>query len=80
MQRIEGSQRTSVMLLDHQLKKLDRIGERFGKSRSEVLRIILDAGLESYSIYENTGCAKLAEIIKKMREAHITRKQLKLPI
>jgi hypothetical protein len=69
MQRIPGSKKTAIILLDSQIEKLDEIGDRFGISRSEALRKIVDAGLDAYSVYEGLGVVKLAEVAKRIRKA-----------
>lgn len=69
MQRIEDGLKTSVMLKEHQVKKLEEIAKRFGLRRAQAHRIVLEAGLESYSVFENVGMAKLAELVVKTKRA-----------
>ena len=80
MQKIQEGRKTSVVLLEHQIEKLDKIAERFEITRSQAMRLILETGLDSYEFYSHLGVTKLAEILKKAREAHVSRKQLKLPL
>jgi len=69
MQRIPGATRTSMVLMDDQIQKLDEIGGRFNISRSEALRRIVETGLDAYSVYEGLGIVKLAEVSKRVRGA-----------
>ena len=69
MQRIPGSTKTAIILMDSQIAKLDEIGERFKISRSEALRRIVETGLDAYSVYEGLGVVKMAEIAKRVSKA-----------
>jgi len=69
MQKIQGGVTTNVILEKRQSEKLEEIGARFGLKKAQALRLLLDMGLESYSVYEGLGVAKLAEIAKKAKKA-----------
>jgi hypothetical protein len=69
MQKIPGSKKTHIILMDSQVAKLDEIGGRFNISRSEALRRIVETGLDSYCFYEGLGVVKLAEVSKRIRKA-----------
>lgn len=53
----------------YQIDKLDEIAKRFKISRAEATRRIVDTGLDAYAVFEGLGVVKLAEIVKKTREA-----------
>jgi len=69
MQRIPGSTKTAVQLMDNQIMKLEEISSRFNISRSEALRLIVQAGLDTYSTYEAIGVVKLTEYAKRLKKA-----------
>lgn len=50
------------------IAKLDEIGKRFDIPRAEVVRKILQVGLDTYGIYEGFGLVKLTEVIKRNRD------------
>jgi hypothetical protein len=69
MQKIPNTTKVHALLMDKQIEKLDEIGARFNIRRSEALRLIVETGLESYSVYEGLGMVKLAEISKRIKRA-----------
>jgi hypothetical protein len=69
MQKIPNTTKVHALLMDKHIEKLDEIGARFKIRRSEALRLIVETGLESYSVYEGLGIVKLAEISKRIKRA-----------
>ena len=67
MQKIETGTKTSIMLAKSQIDKLDEIAKRYGIKRAEAHRIILEAGLDSYAIFEGTGMAKVTDLGLKIK-------------
>jgi hypothetical protein len=69
MQKIPGTRKTHIVLMEKHVDKLDEIAARFKISRSEALRRIVETGLDSYGFYESFGIVKLAEVSKRIRAA-----------
>lgn len=69
MQKIPGTRKTHIVLMEKQVDKLDEIAARFKISRSEALRRIVETGLDSYAVYEGLGVVKLAEVAKRIKTA-----------
>lgn len=68
MRKIEGA-KIPVNFEQYQLDRLDEIAKRFKISRAEATRRIIDTGLDAYSVFEGFGLVKLAEVVKRTREA-----------
>lgn len=61
--------------------ELMAIAERFKLTRSEVARRMIETGLDSYNLYSKIGVIKLAEIVKRSREANESQvKSYQLPL
>lgn len=78
MQRIEDGLKTSIMLTEQQVEQLDKIAKRFGLRRAQAHRIVLEAGLEAYSVFENMGMSKLAELVIKTKRAVKKERQMSI--
>lgn len=52
-----------------QIDYADKIAARFGITRAESFRRILDTGIDACKVFEGLGVLKLAEITKRTREA-----------
>jgi predicted DNA-binding ribbon-helix-helix protein len=68
MEKIDGI-RTAIVLEQYQIDRLNEIAKRFNIKRAEATRRIIDTGLDAYAVYEGLGVVKIAEIIKRTREA-----------
>ena len=53
----------------YQIDRLDEIAKRFKISRAEATRRIVDTGLDAYTVFEGIGVVKLAEVIRRTKEA-----------
>jgi hypothetical protein len=78
MQKIETGLKTSVMLTQAQVDKLDQIAKRYGMKRAQAHRIILESGLDSYAIFEGTGMARLADLGLKVKRVLKKERQMSL--
>lgn len=67
MQKIDGFKTSFVMTNDH-IDKLDRIAARHKTTRSEALRMMLDLGIDVYSDLEMIGAPQLAEKVREMKK------------
>lgn len=52
-----------------QIDYADKIAKRFGITRAESFRRILDTGIDACQAFEAVGVLKLAEMAKRTREA-----------
>lgn len=68
MRKIDGP-KIPVNFEQYQIERLDEIAKRFKISRAEATRRIIDTGLDAYTVFEGIGVVKLAEVIKRTREA-----------
>ena len=67
MQKIDGKPINFV--IDHEtLKKVDRVAERAGKTRSETIRSLLSLGCDIYGDFEKVGIVSLASVVSKALE------------
>ena len=68
MRKIDG-QIVTVKLDKEMVKELDRMGERLGLKRNQVIRNFLDVAMYVYSGYEKIGVVKMIEIQRRMKKA-----------
>ena len=69
MQKIQDGVTVTLIIREHQKKKIDEIAERFGIKKAEAHRLILETGLDAYQTFEAVGVVKLAELTRKTRKA-----------
>jgi hypothetical protein len=67
MQRIEGKP-INFVITTELLEEVDRIALRFGLSRSEMLRNLIDMSCYAIRKYESVGLIKGLEIFDKLRK------------
>lgn len=67
MQKIDGFKTSFVMTNEH-IEKLDKIARKHKTTRSEALRMMLDLGIDVYSDLETIGVPQLAQKVKEMKK------------
>lgn len=67
MQKIPG-EKLHINFEQRQIEYVDRIAERFGLTRAESFRRILDTGIDVCQAFEKTGILKITEFAKRARE------------
>lgn len=74
MQRI--GTKITVTVPDDLLKEIEIISSRFGMSKAEVSRRLIEVGLDVYKIYKPTGMMKLIEIVRKFKSKNVKKSSL----
>jgi metal-responsive CopG/Arc/MetJ family transcriptional regulator len=74
MQRI--GTKITVTVPDDLLKEIETLSSRFGMSKAEVSRRLIEVGLDVYKVYKPTGLIKLIEIVRKYKFRNVERTSL----
>lgn len=81
MQKMDGKPVT-VYMTNRQIEAIEKIAKRHEMRKSDVTRILLDIGIDTYEAYARIGVPQLAQIIKKAKrvisDAALSEKQPKL--
>jgi len=77
MQKIDGT-RIAIILTNEQISELDKMSQKYGKTRSEFTRGMIDLGLTVTKDLETVGVFKLSQIITKAQKMIRTYRQPKL--
>jgi len=66
MQKIEGT-KVHFIIPAELLSEIDRIAQRQGLTRSDIMRRFLDVGVEFFTDFERLGFVKVSEIFDRMK-------------
>lgn len=58
---------TALRLPEEILETIDKIAKRHGMTRSEVMRIFLETGLDTYQVVAKTGAFRVADGLQSMK-------------
>jgi len=66
MQKIDGHS-VHLIIPNELLSEIDRIAERQGLTRSDIMRRFLDVGVEFFTDFEKIGVVKVSEVFERIK-------------
>jgi hypothetical protein len=69
MKKIETGKAFTIILTADQRKEILRISNRQGWPMAKTMRVLMDAGMDQYQLFERCGGVQITDMIKRTKEA-----------